>query len=56
MKFHRGGDVVVQHGGSQGAEFAAGRRKTVSGRTDGGRINFSGDEEGNGVGAELVEE
>ena len=56
VKFHRGGDVVIQDGGSQCAEFATCGGKTVGGGTDWSRVDFGGDKEGNGVGAELVEE
>lgn len=56
MKFRRGGDVVVQDGRRQGAEFATRGGETVGGGADGSRVDFSGNEEGNGVGAKLVEE
>ena len=50
------GDVVVEDGGGEGAEFAAGGGEAVGGGADRGRVDFGGDEEGDGVGAELVEE
>ena len=56
MKFLLCVDVAVQHGGSQGAQFATCGGETMSGGTDGSRVDFGGDEEGNGVGAELIEE
>lgn len=55
MKLLLCGDVVVQDGGSQGAEFATRGRETVSGGPDGGRVDFGGNEEGNSVRAELIE-
>ena len=56
MKFRCGGDVVIHDGGSQCAEFATCGGETVGGGTDWSWVDFSGDKEGNGVGAELVEE
>ena len=55
VKLQRGGNVVVQDGSGQGAEFAASGGETVRGGTDGSRVDFGGHEEGDGVGAELVE-
>ena len=51
-----GGDVVVQHGGGQGAEFPDCGAEAVCGGADGRGEYFGGDEEGYRVGAELVEE
>ena len=56
VKFGLGVDVVVQDSGEQGAEFPAGGAEAVGGGADGGGVDFCGDEEGDGVGAELVEE
>lgn len=50
------GDVVVQDRGLQCTEFAAGRGETVGSGTHGGGLHFGCDEEGDGVGAELIEE
>lgn len=50
------GDVVIDDCCEQSAELAAGGGETVGGGTDGCGVHFSGDEEGNGVGAKLVEE
>ena len=55
MEFLRSGDVVVHDGGSQGAQFTTCGGKSVSGGTNGGWIDFGGHEEGDGVGAKLVE-
>lgn len=49
-------DVVVQDGGEEGTELANGGGETVSGRTDGRGEDLGGDEEGDRIGSELVEE
>ncbi len=49
-------DVVVQDGGQEGAGLANAGGETVGAGTDGGREDLAGDEEGDAVGAELVEE
>ncbi len=56
VEFGLGVDVVVEDGGEEGAEFAAGGAEAVGGGADGGGVDFCGDEEGDGVGAELGEE
>ena len=50
------GDVIIHDRGGEGTEFAAGGGEAVGGGADGGRVDFGGDEEGDGVGAKLVEE
>ena len=55
VEFLLGGDVIVHDGGGEGAEFAAGGGEAVSGGADRGRVDFCSDEEGDGVGAKLVE-
>lgn len=49
-------DVVVQHRGEQRARLAHARREAVRRRADGRGEHLGGDQEGDGVGAELVEE
>lgn len=49
-------DVVVKDGGEESTEFTGSGRDTVSGGTDGGREDFCGDEESDGVGTKLIEE
>lgn len=56
VELHLRVDVVAQHGGEESTEFAAGGGETVGGGADGSREDFGGDEEGDAVGAELVEE
>lgn len=51
-----GVDVVVKNGSSQCSKLTAGGGETVSSRTNGGRVDFSGGNESNGVWSELVEE
>lgn len=49
-------NVIVENGGEERAEFAPGGAEAVRGGADGRGVDFSGYEEGDGVGAELVEE
>lgn len=49
-------DVVVQDRGEQRARLAHARREAVRRRADGGGEHLGGHQEGDGVGAELVEE
>lgn len=49
-------NVVVENGGEKSASLAQAGRETVGSGTDGGGEHFTSDEEGDGVGAELVEE
>ena len=56
VKLHLGVDVIVQYASEEGAQFACRGGDTVSGGADRGGIDFCGDEEGDCVGAELVEE
>ena len=56
MEFLLRRDVVVHDGGSQGAHFATCGGEPVSGGTNGSWVDFGGHKEGDGVGAELVEE
>ncbi len=56
VEFRLGVDVVVEDGGEEGAEFTPGGAEAVGGGADGGGVDFGGYEEGDSVGAELVEE
>jgi len=56
VEFHLVGKVVVEDGCEEGAHLAAGGGETVGGGADGGRVHFGGDEEGDAVGAKLIEE
>ena len=49
-------DVVVHDRRQQRAQLAAGRGEAVGGGADGRGVDFGRDQEGDGVGAELVEE
>ena len=49
-------DIIVEHGGSQGAQFSDRGGEAVGRGADGGGVHLGSDEEGHGVGAELVEE
>ena len=51
-----GADVVVQDGGDESTELTHGGGETVGGGTDRGGEDLTGDQEGDGVGTELVEE
>lgn len=51
-----GGGVGTDDGDDQGTEFTEGSGNTVSGTTDGSGEDLSGDQEGDTVGTELVEE
>ena len=50
------GDVVAENGSSESTEFAAGSGETVGCCTDGSRVHFCSDEEGDSIGAKLVKE
>lgn len=49
-------DVVVENGGEKRTSLAAAGAEAVGGGADGGREDLTGNEEGDAVGAELVEE
>ena len=51
----RGAQVVEEHTGQNGAEFSRGGADAVGETADTGWVQFSGDDEGGGVGTKVEE-
>ena len=56
VEFLNGGDVAVHDSCGQSTELTTSSREAVGCSTNGSWVNFSGNQESNGIGAKLVEE